>query len=58
MKIRSSALASACALACSAASFANAAEAQLGHVVVTATRQPISADADARQRGCDRVRDV
>jgi vitamin B12 transporter len=45
MKIRSSALASACALACSAASFANAAEAQLGHVVVTATRQPISADA-------------
>lgn len=45
MKIRSSALASACALACSVASLANAAETQLGHVVVTATRQPISADA-------------
>lgn len=45
MKIRLSALVSACALACSVAPAAHAADAQLGHVVVTATRQPISADA-------------
>lgn len=45
MKIRFSALASACALACSSAPLARAADTQLGHVVVTATRQPISADA-------------
>ena len=45
MKIRLSALVSACALACSVAPTVHAADAQLGHVVVTATRQPISADA-------------
>ena len=45
MKIRLSALASVCALACSLAPTVHAADAQLGHVVVTATRQPISADA-------------
>lgn len=45
MKIRLSALASACALIGSFAPAAHAADSQLGHVVVTATRQPISADA-------------
>ena len=45
MKIRISALASACALASSIAPAVHADEAQLNHVVVTATRQPISADA-------------
>ena len=45
MKIRLSALVSACALACSVAPTVHAADAHLGHVVVPATRQPISADA-------------
>ena len=44
MKIRLSALVSACALAYPFAALAQASDAQLGHVVVTATRQPISAD--------------
>ena len=44
MKIRLSALVSACALAYPFAALAQANDAQLGHVVVTATRQPISAD--------------
>jgi vitamin B12 transporter len=45
MNIRLSALVSACALAYPMVGLAQAEEARLGHVVVTATRQPITADA-------------
>ncbi|MDX9715847.1 MAG: TonB-dependent receptor [Thauera sp.] len=45
MNIRFSALASVGALCCFTLPAVHAADAQLGHVVVTATRQPVSADA-------------
>ncbi|MFT3759888.1 TonB-dependent receptor domain-containing protein [Thauera sp.] len=44
MKIRLAALVSACALAYPLAGLARSGDAQLDHVVVTATRQPVSAD--------------